>query len=270
MRRLVVAAVLMGGLLANPAGACADDIIFKDKSGRVLTESDLATATGTFNWEIHSGTPVPAEAQALHEKGRAAGAAGDSKAALDYFAQAAALAPDWPYPLYDAAYTYMLQRDFKTAYAYYQRVDAMEPRGYFTVKTAVDTLAKEAAGKLPQGLYLYFVGLEWQTDPAKKYQALVEMTEKIPQFAPGWKERAVLETDDDKQLVALDNGLRDDPDAETRGFLLVNKALLLNRRGQRDAAIAMLGELALDPASPLDIEIIAKKNIELILKRPAN
>jgi tetratricopeptide (TPR) repeat protein len=260
----------MGGIMANAAGASADDIVFRDKSGRVLTQSDLAAAAGAVDWEIRSTAPVSAEAQALHAKGRAAGQTGDSVAALGYFAQAAELAPDWPYPVYDAAFTYLLQRDFKTAYAYYQRVDAMAPRGFFTVKTAVDTLAKEAAGTLPEGLYLYLVSLEWQTDPAKKYQALVEMTEKFPQYAPAWKERAVLETDDDKQLLAIDNGLRGDPDAETRGYLLVNKALLLNRRGERDAAIAMLGELALDPASPGDIELIAKKTIDFILKGQAN
>jgi len=270
VNRLIFAAVLIGGIMADLAGASPDDIVFKDKSGRVLTESDLAAASGAANWEIRSGDAVPPEAKALHEKGRAAGQAGDGAAALRYLAQAAELAPNWPYPVYDAAFTYLLQRDFKTAYAYYQRVDAMAPRGFFTAKPAVDTLAKEAAGTLPEGLYLYFLSLEWEADPAKKYQALVQLTEKLPQFAPSWKELALLEEDDDEKLLDLDNGLRSDPDAETRGYLLVNKALVLDRRGQREAAIAMLGELALGPASPRDIEIIAKKTIALILRRHEN
>jgi len=237
--------------MADSPDASGDEIHFRftftDRNGRVLTERDLQAYAGPARQEVRSDDAVPTEAQVLHQKGREAGATGDSAAALAYFARAAKLAPNWPYPLYDAAFTHLLQGDFKTAYDYYRRVDAMAPRGFFTVKTAVDALAKEAAGILPQGLYLYFVTLEWETDRAKKYRAIVEMTEKVPQFAPGWKVLAMLEEDDDKRLAALDNGLRADPDAGTRAVLFSNKALLLDRLGQRDAAVALARELVEDP-----------------------
>jgi hypothetical protein len=45
---------------------------------------------------------------------------------------------------------------------------------------------------------------------------------------------------------------------ETLGVLLINKAGILARRGDRDAAVAILGELALSPESTLGTEHLAK------------
>jgi len=41
-------------------------------------------------------------------------------------------------------------------------------------------------------------------------------------------------------------------------MLLINRAMLLHRRGDRDGAIAILGQLALDPQSTLGVEMMAK------------
>lgn len=251
--------------MVNPTGAFADDIIFKDKAGRVLTRSDLKGISGTIDWEIRSGNPVPQEAIKLHEMGRAAGQTGDYEAALSLFQEASDFAPGWPYPVYDAAFTYLLQQDFKKAYELYKRVDAMAPRGFFTAKVAVDVLGKELRGELPPGLYLHYVTLEWESDSKKKYQAITELTEKIPQFAPAWKEKANLESDERKRLEAIEKGLGADPDPETKGFLLINKAIVLANARKKEEAIKILGELALDPSSPLDIELIAKRTLAFIL-----
>jgi hypothetical protein len=46
----------------------------------------------------------------------------------------------------------------------------------------------------------------------------------------------------------------------------VNKALVLNRLGQHDVAATILGDLALDPNIPLDIEQIAKVSLANITR----
>jgi tetratricopeptide (TPR) repeat protein len=244
-----------------------DDLIFKDKAGRVLRKSDLESVSGDSYWQIGSESQ---EATKLFEMGRAAVQKGDLEAALGFFKKASDLDPSWPYPVYEAAFTYLLRQDFEKAYELYKQVDAMAPRGFFTAKVAVHTLGRELGGELPPGLYLYYVHLKWEKDPKKKYLALTELTEKVPQFAPAWKDKALLESDDTKMLEATEKGLSVDLDPETKGFLLINKALALARAGRKEQAIEILGELALDPSSPLDIEGIAKRAIVFILEGQGN
>lgn len=255
---LLAAVALALQLLAPASALAADDIVFKDSAGRVLRRSDLDKADGRFSWELPSAKPVSQAARDVHALGRAAGHSGDHRAALAHFETASKLAPRWPYPVYDAAFTYLLQKDFDAAYRHYRRVDALAPRGFFTAKTAVHSLRMERDGKLPQGTYLRYLALEWETDRDKARQAALAMTRETPGFAPAWKTVAHLEDDPAKRLALLDSGLKADPDAETRGFLLLDKAVLLRERNQIPEAMVMLGELAVDPRSPLDVEALAR------------
>ena len=93
------------------------------------------------------------------------------------------------------------------------------------------------------------------------------MVNQLPQFAPGWKELAFLVDDDGKMLAALKKGLMATPDAETKGALQINWALILKRQGDLDTAVRILGELALDPNSPLDVEQMAKVALGTIVPR---
>src|SRR5690349_11614061 len=68
---------------------------------------------------LKRGTDIPPEAVAMHEQGRKAEAAGDWNKALALFEQASNLASNWPYAVYDMAYTFLLMRDFDKARAYY-------------------------------------------------------------------------------------------------------------------------------------------------------
>lgn len=258
--------VLFGSSFLFSASSMSQDFIYKDpESGRVLTVDDLKLAEGEIQWEIPSERPVPEDAKALHQMGRSAGQSGDYSSALSYFDKASKLAPDWPYPLYDAAFTYLLMGDFENAFAHYRRVDEMAPRGFFTVKTAVDVLRKEETGELPQGIYLHFVGIEGETDPKKEYELLTALTERFPDFAPAWQKLADLEDDDRKKLAAINKGLDASPDPETKGFLLVNKAIIFANSGDQEGAIGLLGPMILDPMSPRDIEAIAKQTLAMIL-----
>ncbi|MDI1260218.1 tetratricopeptide repeat protein [Aquabacterium sp.] len=257
-------ALLMFGLtsLSN----AAEQIVFRDKQGRVLTEADLSSLSGDVKWEIRGNKSVPQEASKLHELGRIAGQKGDSKKAIEYFEKASAAAPDWPYPLYDSAFTYLLGEQYSKAYQLYQRVDKMAPRGYFTTKTAVHTLERESRGDLPKGTYLRYVSLEWVNDESQKRQFVAALTERIPNFAPGWKERAQFEDDPQLRLSALNKGLAARPDEETKGYLLVNKAIVLHQQGKREDAVSILGTLALDPHAPVDVELMAKKTLANMLR----
>jgi tetratricopeptide (TPR) repeat protein len=235
-----------------------DRLVFQDSAGRRLTTLDLEGFTGQVDWEIRGGDPVPAAATRLHDEARAAGSHGDFERALRLLDQAHALAPRWPYPVYDAAFTYLLQGDQETAERFYAEVDRMAPRGFFTCKTTLDSLRRERAGELPEGFCRAFVTLESLDDAPRKRAILEGMVARCPAFAPAWKELAAQLEDPADQLRAIEAGLGGNPDGETRGVLLINKALILHQRGERAAAVAILGELALDPGSTLATETLAK------------
>jgi tetratricopeptide (TPR) repeat protein len=235
----------------------AEQLVFRDAAGRQLTVSDLEGCTGRVAWEVIGAENVSPEAKRLHQEARAAGGRGDYARALALFDQARDLALDWPYPLYDAAYTYLLLDEARMAEELYRRVDQMAPRGYFTCKASLDTLRRERAGELPSGFAKAYATTEWM-DPREKRRLLTGIVDKFPGFALAWKDLAVLLDDDASRMNAIEQGLRGRPDAETLGILLINKASILARHGDRDKAVAILGELALSPDSTLATEHLAK------------
>jgi tetratricopeptide (TPR) repeat protein len=231
--------------------------VFRDAAGRELTSRDLEGFAGRVRWEVIGDSDVPPQARQFHEAGCEAGRRGDYARALDLFDQAWDLAPGWPYPAYDAAFTYVLLGEPAMAEDLYDRVDQMAPRGYFTCKASLDTLRRERAGELFPGFARAYATTEWM-DPAEKKRLLAGIVAKFPEFALAWKDLSVLLDDDAAGLHAIEQGLRGRPDQETLGILLINKANILARRGDQDAAIAILGELALSPDSTLATEHLAK------------
>ena len=181
--------------------------------------------------------------------------------------KASQLAPDWPYPVYDRAFTHLLMKNGDAARADYQRTVDLAPRGFFTAITALDTLTREQNGDLPGGTYLAYISLEWIDDRAKKTQLVRALVEKFPRFAPAWKELALLTDDRSERLAAIDKGLAAAPDPETKGMLIINKASVLEEAGERDAAIRLLGELCLDPAATLGTEALAKSMLAGIFRK---
>jgi tetratricopeptide (TPR) repeat protein len=241
-------------------------LIYRDKNGRELTEADLANATGEVNWSIIGNHNVSQKAIELHNQARRVGSSGDYEKALELLAQASKEAPEWPYPLYDAAFTYLLMGKPDEALENYEAVNKMAPRGFFTVQTAVHSLRQEKAGELRSGTYEQYVTLEGLSDPLEKRALLEEILKESPTFAPAWKELSRLLDDDIAKLQAIEEGLSHSPDDETRGILLVNKALALNRQGKHEAALGILGDLALDQTVPLDIEQIAKATLANVIR----
>jgi tetratricopeptide (TPR) repeat protein len=240
-------------------------VVFTDAAGRQLTTGDLEGFTGRVRWEMAGGDPVPAQAAALLEQARAAGGQGDYALALTLLDQARAAAPGWPYPVYDAAYIHLLHGDAATAEQLYALVDTMAPRGFYSCKTSLDCLRRERAGGLFAGFCQAYAALEW-LDPAWKKTILERIVARYPSFALAWSDLADLATSDDARLDAIEQGLRGDPDRDTRARLLISKASLLSRRGDRDTAIAILGDLALSPESGLLAEHLAKASLALLIR----
>jgi tetratricopeptide (TPR) repeat protein len=234
---------------------------------------DLRGLSGTFPYEILGKSNVPAEAESLHQQARQAGEAGDYKKAIALLGRASSLAPAWPYPVYDMAFTYLLMKDAENARKYYRKTVELAPRGFFTAITALDALDREAKGDLPAGTYLAYLSLEWMNDPQKKTDTVRQLVRRAPRFSPAWKELAIQADTDAENLAAIEKGLAANPDGETKGILLINKALALDRRGDHEGAVRLLGELALDPASTYATEHLAKSMLAKIatksLTRPS-
>lgn len=270
---LPVVAALSAGCGCDQPGAPKNSpvkeeavIVFRASDGQTLTMADLQGRTGTFNYEILGRTNVPAEAESLHEQARQAGRAGDYKKAISLLERASNLAPAWPYPVYDMAFTYLLMKDAENARKYYRKTVDLAPRGFFTALTALDALDREAKADLPAGTYLAYLSLEWTDNPNEKADAVRHLVKRAPNFAPAWKEQANQVDSDAEMLAAIEKGLAGNPDGETKGILLINKALLMDRSGNHAGAVRLLGELALDPASTYASEHLAKVTLASLVK----
>jgi tetratricopeptide (TPR) repeat protein len=266
---LLACSVWLGGRDHNQGAKQkeATVIIFRSADGRTLTMEDLRGVTGTFRWEVVGRMDVPAEAELLHEQGRQAGRVGDYNKALSLLERSSNLARGWPYPVYDMAYTFLLTKDADNARKYYRKTVELAPRGFFTAITALDTLEREQKGDLPAGTYLAYLSLEWLDDPGKKAKLVRRMVTQVPRFAPAWKDLANTLDGDVERLAAIEKGLAAEPDPETKGTLLINKALVLNRAGDHRGAIKLLGELALDPESTYGTEHLAKASLAIVAQK---
>ena len=259
--------IALFGFLFSMQALWAAEVIFTNTEGRTLTDADVRRAKVMADWEVEAQWTIPKRAIALHAKGRDLAKKGEYALAIPPLEQAAEAAPHWAAPLYDAGFTYLLQRDTPKALQAYEQALAIAPRGFFTVITAVDTLKKEVNGELPQGTYLKYLSLDWSDDVERKQQLEDELLAAAPNYAPAWKAKALLEPDDAKRLELLEKGLAANPDADIQGFLLVEKALVLVRKGQQAQAVEILGNLALDRQTPSRVELLAKTTLADILDK---
>lgn len=234
------------------------DIIFEDEQGNRITRDDLTNVTGSVDFSLIGRESIPFEAIEMHQRARQEGQYGRYAQAIDLLTKTSQLAPKWPYPLYDMAYTYLLQKEYEQALTYYRLTNRLEPRGFFTCKTAIYALEGETEGRFPKGQYLHYLGIEWTDDEDEKLAIAREITQKTPDFAPAWKELVNLLTDHTERMEAVEAGLSKQPDLETKGNLLINKALLLDRQNQTKEAINILGNLILDSEITLTNEAMGK------------
>jgi tetratricopeptide (TPR) repeat protein len=243
-------------------------VAFRDEQGQTLTLEELRTVVGKVRWEIHGGSSVPADATRLHEEGRAAGARGDYEAAVSLLTSAAQLAPSWPYPVYDRAFTHLLRHDLDAALRDYRRTVELAPGGFFTAEVALDTLTRESAGEFPPGLYAAFARLEHM--PRDERDAIAaQLVEKVPSFSPGWNEHADFVTDAVRRLGIIENGLAASPDPHTRGLLMVKKAMTMSSLGDTDAAVGILQQLASASTRSLSTRAAAEFVLTRLSSKPS-
>jgi hypothetical protein len=115
-------------------------------------------------------------------------------------------------------------------------------------EVAVDTLTRESEGEFASGLYAAFVTLEHiPTD--ERCSIAGQLVEKYPSFAPGWNEYADFVSDPVKRLEVIENGLAARPDPQTRGFLMVKKAMTMSFLGDADGALSVLQHFVSDSKS---------------------
>ncbi len=242
-------------------------VIYRDSEGRELALSDLENLPDTIDWNRVGAEDIPVQAHEFHQAARNAGRKGDYSDAIKLLAEASRLAPDWPYPMYDAAFACLLAGDPENALKYYERVDALAPRGFFNSKVALATLRKEQSGELPKGVYLAFTQVEEIQNREERMNRLKELLETNPGFAPGWLLYATLEENEKLKSKAITRALELDPDQETKGMLLVLKALSLIDLNEIEEAVRLLCERALDPESTLITEHKAKTVLAHLVKQ---
>jgi hypothetical protein len=253
-------------LLWCTAASAAPELVFKDSSGRVLTQEDLVHATGTVRWELVGGEGVPPEASRLHQEARVAAQKEDYPRAHALLENAQRLAPRWPYPVYDDAFTHLLEGHDDQAEKLYAKVEQLAPRGFFTSQRELDCLRQQRKKILPAGFCMAYAMLEWMK-PSERRTVLSGITAKFPAYAPAWLDLSKSIEDLKQRMVAIERGLSCSADAHTRGALLIDKALVLRDRGDREEAIRILGAVALDPRASLGNEAMAKLVLAEIVKR---
>ncbi|WP_299213112.1 tetratricopeptide repeat protein [uncultured Aquimarina sp.] len=240
-------------------------IEFTDSLGNKISKDELAKSTGSFNYEVFGIGNVPKSAKLLHNQARQHGQKGDYKKAIETLNLACKEAPDWVYPVYDLAYTYLLKDDYDNALKYYRLTDSLAPKGFYTSKTALHTLEKEKKGDLKQGLYKMYISLEWINDPKEKLEMTELLVSKFPTFAPGWKEYSSL-LEGEKRRNAIEKGLELESDIETKGMLLINKALMIDQEGDKKQSIELLTNVIFDSNSTYGNIELAKFVLNNIIK----
>jgi hypothetical protein len=134
------------------------------------------------------------------------------------------------------------------ALEYYEKTDGLAPRGFFTAKTALWALQHEKDGTFPKGTYRRYMEIEWAKTNAEKAKLARSILAESPTYAPALKELALLVNDPNEKLELIQDALGAQPDSETYGILMINKALNLQTR-DRAEAIRILALLVLSTNS---------------------
>ncbi len=221
-------------------------VIFEDHLGNKLTTENIEGFKYNLQETEAKKKTIPRNALLMYRNASLQGQQGNYLKAIDLLNQCHEMAPQWAYPVHDMAYAYLLQGDLENALTYYELADELAPEGMSSTKTALYALKKEKQGELPEGLYLSYLKIEQTSAKSDKVKLAQDIVEKYPYYAPAWYVLASLEDNKSEQLKAIEKGLRSQPDAETKGKLLIKKASLLNEEGRKTESIQILGGMIFD------------------------
>lgn len=257
MPRLLVLSATLASLAgctcqgsSTPAPAATD-------AGTALGQSPPSPSTA------QPQPPVPERAMQLHAQGRKHGEAGEFELALRYFHEAELAAPSWPLPLYDMGLTFLYMKADDKALETFTKLDAVAPQGLPGSKRILDSLRREKDGRVPEGTLREFLEIERLRDDKEIRKRLEALTRKAPAFVPAWQELALTEAKPEEAEKLIAKTLSLEPDAASRGTLLVYKATVMWRRGEVDAARKMLRELLADPTTLPDTAAEAKELLNI-------
>jgi hypothetical protein len=135
------------------------------------------------------------------------------------------------------------QDDFESSLRDFQKTIELAPGGFHEAEVAVDTLTRESAGEFARGLYAVFARLEHMPKDQRCF-IVGQLLAKNPTFAPGWREQANCVAEPVPCLEVIERGLSSRPDRQTRGLLLVQKAMTMSSIGDTDGAVNVLRPLA--------------------------
>ena len=107
---------------SEEAKSVTNDIVFKDKAGHMITKSELENTTGKINYEIMDNKNIDPTARKLHREARELGQSGKYDLAISKLEETIKIQPDWSYPIYDLAFTYLLKGDFDNALKFYKKI----------------------------------------------------------------------------------------------------------------------------------------------------
>jgi tetratricopeptide (TPR) repeat protein len=200
-------------------------------------------------------------AEELHTKGREAGQRSNYEEAIAFFEKAHNADSEWPYPIYDLAFTYLLLQDWEKSLRYYNQCNQMAPNGFYSAKTALWTLEKEQRGQFSKGLYLFYVQLEWMEE-SDRIEKLRNILAKYPDYTPAIKSLQSLIKDPESRLELIERGLSLESDDETYGMLIVNKALLMTFYDKMSEAKQLLQNLLQSERKTLMSNKIAESILE--------
>jgi tetratricopeptide (TPR) repeat protein len=206
---------------------------------------------------------ISERARQLHAQGRKHGEAGEFELALRYFHEAELAAPSWPLPLYDMGLTFLYIKADERALETFTKLDAVAPQGLPGSKRILDSLRREKDGRVPEGTLREFMEIEQLKDIQDARRRLQELTKKAPGFVPAWQELAFTEAKPEEAEKLIAKALSLQPDAASRGTLLVYKATVMWRRGEVDAARKLLKEILADPTTLPDTAAEARELLNI-------
>jgi hypothetical protein len=110
---------------------------------------------------------------------------------------------------------------------------------------------------------LAYVSLEWAA-PEERVELIEQLTQKLPAFAPAWKEKALLTEAPEGKLSLIDKALSLKPDAETYGILMLNKAAALQQTLGEAAALEIVDSLIASDSSTTGTRTLAKEMYKML------
>ena len=175
------------------------------------------------------------------------------------------MVPDWPYPVYDDAWSYLLEGRLQEAHDAYAKVNQMVPRGFFTALTAEDVLARSCGARRRRASTsnrCVWSGSRVTRNAGVCFEIL---TESAPEMAlPVWQ-LSKLEEDPNDRVSRIAAALELSADRQSRQMMAIDLAISHDLQGQTDEARELLKGLLDDPDLTLQAEAVGR----MVLATPA-